>query len=298
MTLNFGTTNHAQDIGASLSFAYGGKTIGLDKITIHYTEGGQNQSAQGGAVQSSSQSAPAQQPDPFAQQQQQMQQMMDQMNQARGQSSQQAVQNNQMAQDTAALKQQMAKQAGEQQQRQLDLQKLIGQDKGFQQMHGELLRKGYNITGGSINPISNDSGDFRLDYQDSNGNWANVTGSLRNATMQSLQLDTSEQQKQALEALGNDTRYKQMATELKRQGYEARQPQLSRQGNLTEISQEFSNAQNKTAQITATLRNNTVQKIELKKDGEGYPWGLLAIPLVAAALIFAAPEEKCAPRKL
>ncbi len=295
--LSFGTASSPAILSVSMSFSYddnGTREVDLGNIKIHFVENGSQQKKnQQNQVSSSSQkaSAPQQQTNPLSQQEKEMQQMLGQMNggqqaqqqQQSQQQQQQQLQNSQLNQDSSALKQQMQEQVKNEQQMQKNFQKQIAQDPDFQQAHQQLVSQGYNLTGASLNPTDNNSGSFKLDYQNKAGQQASLSGQMQNGTMQSLHKDTPETRQQMLDLLYNDSRFRKFNQTLLSEGFTSQNATVSFEGNMTTVQVNYARG-NETASIRGDIENMTVKDVELlDRDGKprkSYLWLLL----VAAGL--------------
>jgi len=200
------------------------------------------------------------------------------------------LQNNQMAQDSSALKQQMQNQLQEQQAMKEEFQKQLSQNQDFQKEHQELLNQGYNLTNANVNPSSNNTGDFELDYQNKNGEQASLKGHMDNGEMQSLQKDTPESRQEMLNQLQQNKQFQEYQKQLQRQGYSQQNTEVSQEQEKTNVKVNYANQFNETATISADIVNNTVQNVELQKaekDKQNYWWILLILLLLAVFGYFA-----------
>lgn len=289
--LNFGTSNSPSNLDISLKFVYTEKEsriVNLNGIKLHFVlDESQKQNQQNKQSSSSEEhSVPQQnsrQQDPYSQMQKQMDEIMGR-NQQQPLNSQQALQNNQMAQDSSALKQQMQNQIKEQQQMKEEFQKQLAQNPKFQKEHQELLNQGYNLTNANLNPSSNDTGSFELNYQKPNGEQALLKGEMQNGEMQKMQKDTAEKRQQMLNMLEQNKQFKEYKKQLEQQGYSQQNPNFSQEQEKTNVQVNYLNEQNETATIKAEIINNTVQNVELQnneKQNNNYWWILSVLILLA-----------------
>ena len=272
------------------------REVVLDDIKIHFVSDESQKDNQQNQVSSSSQEASQsaqQQQDPFAQQEQRMQQMMDKMfgnQQQQSQTAQQRLQNNQLTQDSSALKQQMQNQLQEQQKMREEFQKQLEKNQELMKEHQELLNDGFNMTGGELNLISNNTGSFELNYQKQNGEEASLKGNLNNGELSNLQKDTPETRQEMLQELQNNKQFQEYDKQLKEQDFAQQEIEFSQQGNRTNLQLNYANKDNETAAIKAELVNNTVEKVELindNKEKRNYLWILPLILLLAVLSYFA-----------
>ena len=288
--LNFGTSNNPSELDISLKFIYTEKesrVVNLDGIKIHFvSDKSQKQNQQSKQSSSSKKYTPSQQSqnsgqDPFSQMQKQINQMMN--NNQQPQDSQQALQNNQMAQDSSALKQQMENQIKKQEAMKKEFQKQLAQNQDFQKEHQKLLNQGYNLTNANVNPSSNNTGDFKLDYQNKNGQQASLKGHMDNGKMQSLQKDTPKSRQEMLNQLQQNKQFQKYEKQLQKQGYSKQNTKVSQEQNKTNVKANYMNKNNETATITADIVNKTVQNVKLQKAEKGkqnYWWILLILLLL------------------
>ena len=133
------------------------------------------------------------QQDLFSQQEQQMEQRLNELlgnQQNPSQNQQQRLQNNQLSQDSNALKQQIQKQVKQQEQIKKEFEKQLLSNNNFLNRHQKLLENGYNITSSILNPLSNDTGSFDMEYKNTDGKWATLQGNMKNGTITELKQQT------------------------------------------------------------------------------------------------------------
>jgi len=294
--ISFGTSDNPTTLTVNLKFSYTDnetKEVSLNNIKIYFVNDDSQKNNQQNKVSSSSQKSQTsqQQNDPFAQQAQQMQDMLNQMTdqemQQQSQTSQQKLQNNQMAQDSSALKQQMQKQAQEQQEMKQEFQKQLAQNSDFQKEHQDLLNQGYNLTNANVNPSTNNTGDFDLNYENQNGDKASLKGSMQNGEMQNIQKDTPQSRQEMLDKLQQNKEFQKYQNELQQQGFQKNNTEFSTQINKTNIQMNYVNQNNETASISADIINDTVKNVEVTndtvKEKKNYFWIILII--LAAGII-------------
>ena len=297
--LNFGTSNSPSELDISLKFVYTEKesrVVNLDGIKIHFVsdenqkQNQQNKQSSSSEEYTQSQQSQQSQQDPFSQMQQEMNKMMNNNNNQQPQDSQQALQNNQMAQDSSALKQQMENQIKEQQAMKQEFQKQLAKNQKFQKEHQELLNQGYNLTNANLNPSSNNTGDFELNYQNKNGEQASLKGHMDNGKIQNLQKDTPESRQKMLNQLQQNKQFQEYQKQLQKQGYSQQNTEVSQEQEKTDVKVNYINKNNETATITADIVNKTVQNVKLQKsekEKQNHWWILLILLLLAALGFFA-----------
>ena len=204
--------------------------------------------------------------------------------QPKQQSAGQRIQNNQMSQDSSALKQQMQNQLQEQHAMKKEFQKQLSQNKDFQKEHQSLLNQGYNLTSGSFNPSSNNTGDFELNYQNQEGEQASLKGDLQEGELNNLQKDTPEKRQKMMQQLQKNKQFQKYDKQLQEQGFQQQNVKFSQEMNKSSVQVNYLNQKNETSAIKADIINDTVQDVELINDNEkehkNYWWILLVLFLL------------------
>jgi len=295
--LNFGTSDSPLELDISLKFIYTEKesrVVNLDGIKIHFvSDENKKQNQQNKQSSSSEKYTQPQQSqnsgqDPFSQIQKELNQIMN--NNQQPQNAQQALQNNQISQDSSALKQQIENQIKEQEAMKQEFQKQLAQNQDFQKEHQKLLNQGYNLTNSNVNPSSNNTGDFKLDYQNKDGDQAFLKGHMENGEIENLQKDTPESRQKILNQLEQNKQFQEYQKQLQRQGYYQQNTEVSQEQDKTNVKVNYAKQNNETATISADILNNTVQNVELQKsekDKQNYWWILLILLLLTVFGYFA-----------
>jgi len=262
--LGFGTSDTPMVITVGLTFSYTEKEhreVTLHDINLHFVSQSSEIKNEQNSMQSSSETVDEnnQQQDPSSQSNQQ--------------NPQELLQNSQISQDSSALKQQIQQQAQQQQQLNDEFLRQLALNEEFMAMNQELQQQGYNVSSASVNPTTNDSGTFEINYEKEGGDQAVLEGEMQNGEMKELQKQTSQDQRNLLELLARDKRFKEYETQLTDEGYMQQNIEFSQEGNTTNIQLQYSNEDNSTAVITAQITNNTVDTVELhKEDDSTVPW--------------------------
>ncbi len=307
-SLSFGTSDTPLTLNVDLKFSYtedGAREVPINNIKIYFVNEDSQKNNQQNKASSSSQEVQTQQQQntPLSQQ---MQQMMNQMKgqqqqQKESQNPQQKLQNNQMSQDSSALKQQMEKQIEEQQKMKQEFQKQLAQNNDFQKEHQDLLNKGYNLTSANVNPSTNKTGSFDLNYEKSNGEKASLKGNMQDGKMQNIKKNTPESRQQALDKLQEDKEFQKYQNQLQKQGFQQNNTQFSQEINKTNIQMNYINKNNETASISADIINNTVKNIKVinntRKKRNNYFWIILII-LVAGITGFLIYKKRFNKKKI
>ncbi len=294
--LNFGTSDNPSTLSISLKFVYSDKetkAVNIEGIKIHFVS--QDNQKQNQENRQSFTSQNYQQPqqtqnsqDSFQQMQKEIDEMMGRNQQQNQQTTQQKMQNNQLSQDSSALKNQIQKQLQEQEGMKQEFQRQLSSNQEFQKEHQTLINQGYNLTSGSINPISNNSGDFELNYQKQSGETAQIKGEMENGEVKNLQSLTEEDKNNLIKELKQNKEFQKLEKELKNNGFDEKEYKFSLDGNKTGIKVDYINAENKISTISAEAINGTIQNVKIenldKTNEKSYTWLLTLI--IAAILIF------------
>jgi hypothetical protein len=289
-SLNFGTSNSPTTFTVNLSFNYNdgnNMVVNLDPITIIFvSDESQKNNVQNKIQGSSEKMSPQSQNDPFLQQQQTLQQRMEQMmqNQLAPQDPQQRLQNNQIPQDSSTLKQQIQKQLEEKNQLQKEFENQLALNEKFQKMHQGLMQQGYNVTDGNINPISNSTGDFEVNYKNKEGNWAKIQGTMKNGTVTDIEKHTQKEIDDLISKLRQDSTFKKYVGELNQEGFSEKSIEFQQNKNTTNIQLTYQNQKEQSAYIKAEFENKDIVKIDLEKPNQDYSY-LWPIPVIALAIL-------------
>jgi len=274
--LGFGTSDTPMIVNVGLTFSYTEKEhkeVTLQDIKIHFVSQSSEIKNEQNSMQSSSQTVADhnQQQDPSSESNQQPSQP----------NPQELLQNNQISQDSSALKQQIQQQAQQQQQLNEEFLKQLALNEEFVAMHQELQQQGYNVSSASVNPTANNSGTFEINYEKEDGDRAVLEGEMQNGEMKELQKQTSRDQRDLLDLLSQDKRFKEYEAQLTDEGYMQQNIEFSQEGNTTSIQLQYSNEDNSTAVISAQITNNSVDTVELHKEDDSmlplWFWLLLVV---------------------
>ena len=300
--MGFGTSDTPLTMTVNLSFNYNDKEqreIPLGPITIQFVADESQKKNESNPIQGSSQKAVPPQQDPFSQQQQQLQQRLDQMlgNQpSLPQDPQQRLQNNQLSQDSSTLKQEIQKQLQEQNQLKNNFQKELANNQQFQNVHQGLVKNGYNVTSGTLNPTSNNTGTFELQYQNSNGKWAKIQGEMKNGTLTNLNKQTQEEQEMLLDKLRQNDDFKRYQVQLEKEGFSETGTQFMQDGNKTSVVLSYQDQQDKPASISGEFVEGELKKVSLEKENtnSNLMWliPLIIIPLIGIYFLYKRRAKK------
>ncbi len=220
--------------------------------------------------------------------QQQINQMFNQRQQKGNPSNR--VQNNQLNQNTNALKKQMERQIEQRRQMEEMFKKEVIQNQKVQKEHKKLSSMGYNLTNASFNPISNDTGSFRLNYQKPNGSSVTIKGEMQNGSIKNIMTQSTEDRQKILQALQQNPQFKNFDNQLKNQGFNQTRVvfnQLSQ--NYTQITIHYRATNREEKNITADYINETVKNVSmedgLKRSNTKDYWWMFFIVILMVGLI-------------
>lgn len=272
--MGFGTSQTPATFDVSMQFIYnknGTQKVSLNTIHIYFvndtTQKNQQQTTSSSSQQQNQNSA-----------EEQMQEKIDEMLQNQQQNTENKLQNSQLSQDSSALKQEMTEQIQKEEHMQKAFQEKLASNQEFQKEHQQLLEEGYNLTGGEVKPSNTTSGEFSLDYQNKEGESASLQGEMTNGDMTQLDKETPQSRQEALETLQENKKFNKYQKELQEQGYKQQNTEFSTEDNTTTVKMNYQNELNETATITADIKNESVEHIELDANKEeSFPFLLIVI---------------------
>lgn len=289
--LNFGITssNQPSTLKADFSFNYeekGQRIVELDGILIHFVSDQSQKQNQENQKTSKSEEVKQQSKEEQKSIAQQMQEQLEKMFQQQPSqpSAQQRVQNNQMPQDSSALKEQMQKQMQEQQKLREEFEKNLADNPEFQQKHEEILQQGFELKGENLDPVTNNTGSFELNYE-KGSETASLKGEMKNGTIENIQKSSSEDLRKIMEKLGQNEQFQKYDSELKNENFTQQLPEINQIGNKTQVKIQYKNENNETAAITAMIENDEVKEVKLER--KRLKWRLwLMIALLMAVFAY------------
>ncbi len=302
LNIGFGRSDQPSTLKVSMSFSYNGAgkemVSELGTINIHFVADQSQKNNKENQQQSNQQQAAEQQSQNAEQQSQQQQSFREKMqeelkNMMQQPSAQQQVQKNQMQQDSSALKQQMQEQMRQQQDQKKEFEENLAKNEEFQKAHQELLKEGFNLTGASLDPEDENSGEFEFEYQ-KQGEKASLKGSMKNGTLDELNKQQSLSDEKVLEKLRQDDRFQRFEQQLKEEGFKEADLEIDQIENKTTVYMQFENQKNETARIKAEVIEQEVEDVKLERD-RGFLWlwlSLLAAASVLSLLIYRRNQPK------
>ncbi len=295
--INLGTSNSPASFILNMEFDYKDNDskdvyVTLPEIRVNFVQNSSQQQGAQSQQQSTSKTQEQVQQEQEEQQQKQQEEAKRQMqNEQMMQNAQNRVQNNQVNQDSQALKQQMQEEQKKQQELEDKFQQNLAKNPEFQNKARELMKSGYNATGGSVDPSSEDSGKFEYDFKNDNGETAKLSGEMQNSSMKSIMSQTSEDQKSMMQQLKGDPQFQKYSSQLAQAGFNQTTPGFDQKSqNQTKISVPYKDELGEEKKITADYVNGKIQNITADKPYEktkkSYIWYILLACLVCAAIFF------------
>ena len=295
VSLDFGNADSPSMIIANLNFSYNDAEIGqemnvsLGPINIHFVTDDSQKNNTPNKMQSSSQQGSSSSQSQSNQQQQSLQQRLDDMlNQpiSQPQDPQQRLQNNQIAQDSNALKQEIQEQIQTENKLQQELEKHIISNEEFQELHQQLIQEGYEITQGSLNPISNSTGDFEVNYENEQGKWAKIQGNVEKGAMTDIQKQTQEERDTLLSHLREDPTFQEYEGQLTREGFIEQDIEfVYDKDETTSISIIYQDQDIRTATIQTTFVDKKLTEINLDKPGKDSLWWTYVLAILSIVIV-------------
>ncbi len=152
------------------------------------------------------------------------------------------LQNNQMAQDSAALRRQIQSQLQEEAASQNRFAETLSADPVFAEQHRRMLGDGYEVAGGSLDPLpgEEEGGAFEIQYQSPERGSASIRGEMEGGRVTEMDVRSEYEERRMLEALHADARFAEMSAELEAAGYTQSGSQFSSDGSAAEAVLEYS----------------------------------------------------------
>lgn len=268
ITLNLGTSDAPSDLTLNLSFHYNDgqdKVVLLGPIIVHFVDNppknNPSTSIQGSSQRESSSQSSFSSPQKF---QEQFDQLFN--NQKLSQNPQNRLQNNQLTQDSLALKKQIQNQLQKEQQSQEQFKKQIASNQEFLRHHRQLLQNGYNVTSAKFNPENNSTGNFEINYKNSEGKWASIQGKMVNGTIDDLNIQSQEMQERLLRKLQQNSEFQSLDQQLTQRGFSKNDIKFDTIQNKTKLDIVYADNENNKAKISALFENDNIEEITFDED--------------------------------
>lgn len=289
ISLDFGTSESPTTLSVQLSYHYNDGSdlvVALEPFTVEFVSDESQKNNQQNQMQSTTQQSSSQQNSQSPSQS--LQQRLDEMMQSPLMPSdpQQRLQNNQIPQDSSALKQQIYEQLEDENQLRKEFENMLVANEQFQEFHQELLEQGYNVTGGNLDPTTNSTGDFQIDYQNEQGEWAKLQGSMTNSTIDDIQSQTQQETKQMLEQLRSNPTFQQYDEQLRLDEFTEQDIAFLQNSNQTTIEITYQKQDKETATIIGEFEDGTLVDVSLEQQNDNPNWIYwLYVAMVAIATI-------------
>lgn len=293
ITLDFGNVSSPSTLLVNLSFSYTDNenketSSILGPIEIHFVSDESQKNNTQDRMQSSSQQDSSASQNSQSNPQQSLQQRLDDMlNQPSSQTQdpQQRLQNNQLSQDSNALKQEIQEQIQNENKLQQEFEKQIISNEEFQRQHQQLIEEGYEITQGSLNPITNSTGNFEVNYENSQGQWAKLEESMENGTITDIQKQTQEQRDRLLSKLRVDPTFQEYENQLNDEGFSEQNLEFAYDEDKTSMLISYQDQDARAATIQATFVDDILTEVNLDKPKNDSIWWIYILAIVIAGYL-------------
>ena len=180
------------------------------------------------------------------------------------------VQNNQMNQNTNAVKQEIDKQKQQEQAMTDQFNKNLENNSEFRKEQQKLQDQGYKSAGSGQQPFSNDSGAFQRSFQKQDGGNASIQGQMKGGQIENMKTETSEEKQRAIDALKNDTGFKDLAKQMEKQGMqEALAIANKTSQNDTKVTVQYKNqSTGEEKNITADYVNGSIKNLKVVEQNK------------------------------
>ncbi|MFQ5441052.1 MAG: hypothetical protein ACE5DL_06280, partial [Nitrosopumilaceae archaeon] len=168
--------------------------------------------------------------------------------------------------------QEIQEQLQEENQLKKEFENQLVSNEDFQKTHQQLLEQGYNVTNGNLDPISDSTGNFELNYENEQRKWAKIQGNMINGTLTEIQKQTQEEREYLLSILRADPTFQEYDHQLTQKGFAEQDLEFLFDKNMTTISLKYQDQEIQTATITADFENDALVKVRLEKPPEDYSY--------------------------
>ena len=303
--LDLGTSDTPSNLILNLNFNFdenGENIVSIGPIMIHFVaDNSQKNNQQNKMTSSTSNVQPQQKNDLFSEQEERMQQKIDdlfgnpqdlfsqqeermqkRLNDLFGnlqnplQFPQQNPQRNQLTEDNKALKQQIQNELQKQEQIQKEFENQLLSDNAIVDKHQELLKSGYNVTDNILNPISNNTGSFELQYENKDGKSAKLQGNMENGTVTELKQEIEEDRDKLLERLEKNEQFQQYHNQLLTEGLSQNGIDFEQNNNQTSINIKYNDQkEDEQAKIIANFENEEIKSIILEDNNTNQSYDII-----------------------
>ncbi|MFA6364469.1 hypothetical protein [Methanoregula sp.] len=200
-------------------------------------------------------------------------------------SSQSALQNSQMSQDTAALKEQLQREAAEKEKNQQEFNERLAADPLLSQANETLAADGFTRQSMNANPTEGDTGTFSMLYQNAAGDKVNLQGTMSGGTVPFVTEQSAAAVNVTAPLIANAT-YQSFTGELAGNGYGRNQTLMNVTLSGATVNITYLSEKGSPAYVNATVDNGNVTQISLAME-QGKVNYLLIGSVVALAIILA-----------
>ena len=201
---------------------------------------------------------------------------------------QQNPQRNQLTEDNNALKQQIQNELQKQEQIQQEFENQLLSDNAVVDKHQELLSSGYNVTDNILNPISNNTGSFEIQYENNDGKSAKLQGNMENGTVTELKQEIEEEREKLLEKLEKNEQFQHYHNQLISEGFSQNDIDFQQNNNQTSINIKYNDQkEDEQAKIIANFENEEIKSILLEDNNTNQSYDLiwLIISLIIIVIV-------------
>jgi hypothetical protein len=203
-------------------------------------------------------------------------------------STNQRIQKNQKIQDSNSIRTQFQRQINEQNRMKENFRKELMENKRFQHENQKLQDDEYEISLLLLDPSSDNTGFFRIDYNNPSKQNASIKGVMENGEITALNKDTIEKRKDLLKQIQQDSRYKNFERDINNKKLKNQTPEFYFDTNLTKIEIVYKNEDNESAIIKAIILEDKIEELKILKSYENrLRWGILvifALPVILALI--------------
>ncbi len=289
ISLDFGTSDTPSSFVLDLGYTTDDIHVSLDSIVVNFvSDESEQNNTQNPTQSSSSQSNNNQAGSQSSQQSAQQQMQQNQINQEEANNpsdTQQRLQNSQLPQDTSALKQELQQHVQEENHLREQFEGALVSNEDFQEIHNSILAQGNGVTNATLNPTSEHTGTFEVNYQDQQQQqWTKFQGSMVNGTLTDIKQTSQLQNDLLLERLESDKRFQEYEESLTLDGFVREGVEFSYPNDgdgTTTLSLQYNNKNQDDATITAIFdEGDNLVGIELER-----PFDYLSLFVVFAVIL-------------
>lgn len=207
----------------------------------------------------------------------------------------------QTSQDMQNIKQEMQRQRQQYQEMKEELQKRIEENKTFQELQKQLQELGYTLQNKTINPTTNNTGDFNYQYKKGNET-ASISGTMQNGTITEMQKQSSESLKKLQQYIEQNATFQELQKQLQQQGYTLQNKNIGAiKQNTSAFQYQYNNSQGQNASIVGNVSlNGTITDIQINKESpksKALPyWMLLLLLIPLVGLYYYKKHHKRSPQ--